>query len=416
ERMRTKLFFAILFFGCVSIFSQWEKQTTFSGAGCTVDAKDSNFAVFASGANVYYTINGGVSWIQKNFTHAICLSAIDESNIWIVTGLGHLCKTDTSLSTVQQFYDLTKINFFNYIEMFDTNNGIAMGDKYSPVKAVFIQTTNGGTNWNVVSGSDLDSMWSGDLWRRIDFVNMNVGYFARSISGKSLKILKSTNGGTSWNETSFNKNAHIIKFYNEDIGFAYVTGKVYRTTTGGTSWDEFSISSATGWGNDIEFLPGDSTKVWLLTEDKVFFSSNFGNSWSQVQVDTEPIVARDIIFVDENNGWLLCDGKIYHTTTGGLSNIKNQTAEIPTVYSLEQNYPNPFNPTTTIKYQLPESGFVSLKIYDMLGREITELVNQFQPAGTYSVNFDANNLASGIYFYRIEANNFVNVKKMVLMK
>jgi hypothetical protein len=88
----------------------------------------------------------------------------------------------------------------------------------------------------------------------------------------------------------------------------------------------------------------------------------------------------------------------------------------PTSYSLAQNYPNPFNPVTTIKYQLPVSGRVSLKVYNILGKEIATLVDEEKSAGTYSVTFDAGKLSSGIYFYRIQAGNFVQAKKMILLK
>lgn len=89
---------------------------------------------------------------------------------------------------------------------------------------------------------------------------------------------------------------------------------------------------------------------------------------------------------------------------------------LPEVYELSQNYPNPFNPTTTIKFQLPSSGVVTLKIYDILGREVTTLVDEFKTEGTYEANFNALSLASGVYLYRINVNDYVDVKKMMLLK
>ncbi len=85
-------------------------------------------------------------------------------------------------------------------------------------------------------------------------------------------------------------------------------------------------------------------------------------------------------------------------------------------FQLSQNYPNPFNPSTVIKYQIPELSFVTLKVYDVLGSEILTLVNEEIPAGSYEVEFDGTGLPSGIYFYRLQAGNFVETKKMVLMK
>jgi hypothetical protein len=87
-----------------------------------------------------------------------------------------------------------------------------------------------------------------------------------------------------------------------------------------------------------------------------------------------------------------------------------------TTYTLEQNYPNPFNPTTVINYQIPKDGLVTLKVYDVLGREIITLVNEDKKAGSYNYKFDASKLSSGVYFYKITANDFVQSKKMILLK
>jgi hypothetical protein len=94
----------------------------------------------------------------------------------------------------------------------------------------------------------------------------------------------------------------------------------------------------------------------------------------------------------------------------------NINSNIPDKYDLFQNYPNPFNPVTTIKYAIPKSGIVTIIIYDITGREIQKLVNEQKQAGYYSVMFDGSNLSSGIYFYQIQTNDFVQVKKMVLIK
>lgn len=98
------------------------------------------------------------------------------------------------------------------------------------------------------------------------------------------------------------------------------------------------------------------------------------------------------------------------------SAVSNITTEIPKTFSLSQNYPNPFNPVTMIKFALPKASFVTLKVYDMLGREVAELVNGQKSAGQYIVDFNASSLTSGIYFYRLETNGFVDVKRMVVLK
>src|SRR5690606_328053 len=90
--------------------------------------------------------------------------------------------------------------------------------------------------------------------------------------------------------------------------------------------------------------------------------------------------------------------------------------QLPDSYSLEQNYPNPFNPATTIRYSIPEENPVTIKVYNTLGEQVLTLVNEVQSAGVYQVTFNLVNLASGVYFYRIEAGSFVQVKKMILNK
>jgi hypothetical protein len=95
---------------------------------------------------------------------------------------------------------------------------------------------------------------------------------------------------------------------------------------------------------------------------------------------------------------------------------ETRTGEIPREYSLEQNYPNPFNPSTIIRFSLPRSGHVTLKVYDLLGREVETLVDGQRPAGSYNVEWTPNGLASGVYFYRIQAGAFSDVKRLVLLK
>jgi len=99
-----------------------------------------------------------------------------------------------------------------------------------------------------------------------------------------------------------------------------------------------------------------------------------------------------------------------------LTLVKYIKEVIPNEYILLQNYPNPFNPSTTIRYSIPKESFVTIKVYDIIGREITTIVNERKPAGNYSFNFNASNFSSGVYFYRMQAGGFTETKKFILIK
>ena len=114
------------------------------------------------------------------------------------------------------------------------------------------------------------------------------------------------------------------------------------------------------------------------------------------------------------------------STTSGYSNVADAMIAatgveeidnlIPNSYKLSQNYPNPFNPTTNIEFSIPNSEYVSIKVYDVLGNVVADLANQNFAAGNYSVDFNASSLTSGIYIYSITAGNFISTKKMMLIK
>ncbi|HEY3250131.1 MAG TPA: SBBP repeat-containing protein, partial [Ignavibacteria bacterium] len=99
-----------------------------------------------------------------------------------------------------------------------------------------------------------------------------------------------------------------------------------------------------------------------------------------------------------------------------LVSVQGQNTNVPTEYALKQNYPNPFNPSTIIRYQLPKDAFVSVKVYDLLGKEVAKLVDETKDAGYYEIVFDAASLTSGLYFYKMQAGDFVTVRKMVVVR
>ncbi len=151
----------------------------------------------------------------------------------------------------------------------------------------------------------------------------------------------------------------------------------------------------------------NNTKYWLTRpggEDKILLSGN-GNLFIGSS-------QNDVLFVEAQSA-IPIPCEFYKQ---GEGEMENNYTNIPTEYVLEQNQPNPFNPVTQIKFSIPEAGYVTLKIYDVLGREVSELVNGWKEAGTYDVVWDASRFSSGVYFYKLQAGNFISVKKMLLAK
>jgi len=166
---------------------------------------------------------------------------------------------------------------------------------------------------------------------------------------------------------------------------------------------------------------GEITPVDYQSDKRIVMGSGAGNL-SVAPGDTQTVVICQLIAQGINNKNSVTKLKQLSQTAINFYNsnytigVQNISTEIPGRFSLFQNYPNPFNPVTNIRYQLSNSGFVTLKIYDAMGKEVETLVNEKQQAGTYEANFNAANYPSGIYFYKLETNNFSETKKMILVK
>jgi len=199
--------------------------------------------------------------------------------------------------------------------------------------------------------------------------------------------------------------------------------------------DSLAALLALSNGGSVRFrieLIDEQTSEVLGTFDDVTYTSENIIPYENIayQVNTEGIGSRSCrlrLVTDDNLVFDYSLIKSYNNESmmykKGLVQRKLEGQEVIKTYELEQNYPNPFNPVTTIKYQLPKDGMVTLKVYDILGAEVATLVNEEKTAGRYEINFDASghsgnvrNLASGVYIYRLNVNDFVNVKKMVLLK
>jgi len=145
----------------------------------------------------------------------------------------------------------------------------------------------------------------------------------------------------------------------------------------------------------------------------IYFTTDGGTSWTYAGLDsltvTQLISYGDTTYVSTTNG-------LYIVTRNSVGTGVRASTALPEVFTLDQNYPNPFNPTTSIRFTIGNAQFVSLKIYDVLGREVSTLINGKLNPGSYTLPWNASNFSSGVYFYRLKTGNFVETKKMVLMK
>jgi len=161
----------------------------------------------------------------------------------------------------------------------------------------------------------------------------------------------------------------------------------------------------------LEYSSMGNTGPWTLIKDSIKNSGKY--QW---------IVPNSIASSNCFIRYTIYNSSVSYTTTNlnpfmiGIILGTNSNEEIILAYKLEQNYPNPFNPVTKINYALPKSGFVMLRVYDVLGSEVANPVNENKVAGNYSVDFNASGLPSGIYFYKLEVNGFSETRKMSLIK
>jgi hypothetical protein len=241
----------------------------------------------------------------------------------------------------------------------------------------------------------------------------------------------------------------VIITWNE-LGFGLPDANLYAqrvNAVGTTQWATNGVGVCLAAGN--QGLPqltsdgnGGAVITWIdsRADDNDIYAQRIDSGgsalWTNngVAISTAPHSQTDpVILNDGNNGFILAwaDIRSYlngfphdiyaqrvnsNGTLGGVTGVNENVHSLPAAFTITQNYPNPFNPNTTIKYQIPQNCFVSLKVYDILGNEIKTLVNDEKPAGNYELTFNATNFPSGVYFYRLQAGSFVETKKMILLK
>ena len=237
-------------------------------------------------------------------------------------------------------------------------------------------------------------------------------------------IFLSTNNGDSWLVKNNGLTGLTIwglaslVMNNTDYVFTLVTeGKIFRSTNNGDNW--IDITSKFNNHGILGMVINTNNRIFAAGEG-VFNSTDYGENWYELNSGLDTTNTVGAIGINLNDYVYLAAFYIYRSVNSTTS-TENEIGDIPSTFSLSQNYPNPFNPTTTITYQIPQTEFVSLKVYDILGREVATLVNEEKPAGIYEFQFSSHsgegrNLTSGIYFYQLKTDNYVETKKMILLR
>lgn len=291
--------------------------------------------------------------------------------------------------------------------------------------STILKTTNGGNSWSAQSCPFPDITLTG-----ISFVGTK-GYI--TVAAGETNLLVSENGNIwvdsktrqsgnlmSWSISTFVENKGYMAGY-EDMGALQFKPIIFRSADNGQNWQEFSLPSK-GQLYDVAVMPNNSNKACAVgryvndpvhgNEGLIMRTIDGGVTWTE-----EPLGTNEFTGVFSTNTSFYVIGKngviLKADNTVGISNVN---LEVPIGYTLSQNFPNPFNPETNIKFSISQSGNVKLTVFDITGKEVESLVNEKLSAGTYAYNFNASNLPSGTYFYKIETDNFVETKKMVLIK
>ena len=396
-------------------------------------------AIVGTGTSIYKTTNSGLNWSIDTTVYAGKFYFVNSGMGMTVNTQGYAVYRTTNGG--QTWTDKTTTGFndkYYDLKFIDAQTGIVAGYNTTSGNMVIKLTTNGGDNWQRITNNTTGGT------RACEMIDLNTFYVG------SDNIYKTTDGGGNWvkqtNYYSGGFNFFFIRFINSNTGFAggreytYPTypGILYKTTNGGLNW----VNVYT----DNLFFPVSiniiSNKMYLTffgainsaNIGKISVSTDSGISWNK-QYESNNGALNSVSFCDSIHG-LVCGEQeliLFTYPPGTITAAKNISADVPKKFELMQNYPNPFNPTTVIKYSIPSrdlsspnapgGDLVTLKVYDILGREVKTLVNEKQNAGTYEITFDGSKLSSGIYFYTLtvgdspgRAGEFRETKKMLLIK
>ncbi len=345
------------------------------------------------------------------------------------------------------FEEIMLPSYENFNKMFATNDALFV---YGYTPGLF-RSTNEGTSWENVSVNLPENFNIGE------FTNNESTIFISGSGQDGNYLYISTDNGNNWNGNLVGQN--YISTISEDDGkiLAMTSEQILVSDDIGTSWNELDITGLPqGYQFSDGFISGNTVFVIVsdFTNYQVYYTDNLGSNWNLVSginnYSTLSKIGDNIlagtesgVFISYDNGknffefneGLTPNIEINHIASSGkyflagtiwnavwfrslndVTSINSENDISLHDFQLSQNYPNPFNPTTSINYSIPFSDFVNLKVYDVLGNEVSTIINEYQPIGNYKVEFDASQLTSGVYFYKLTLGNKVITNKMLLLK
>ncbi len=445
ESNETKIF-AATWMGVGGVFVSADSGNTWTALNGLQDSlltaifvKDQNVLVATSLNKVYGSTDNGKNWALINIggitSDFIVGFAQDGVNIFAATWGGGVLKSTDYAKTWIPVNNGLGISFINSIAAQDSIL-LAGGSE----GAIF-RSTNYGGSWTLVdnetghigfgflfqdlliyAATGTDIYFSSDEGLNWNSMGLKkVAQLGQSVNDvKVIKpyvfagtgvagVFRTSNSGQTWIHSTQSFPVVTMAVIDTFL-FAGTDNGAYRSTDYGQHWTSIDLS-----GSFIHKLVPYKSYLFACTSQGLYFSTDKGDTWenksSQLNPDIESILILDsTILAGARNGiWARQLSQIVTKVEEGKDIMVNN-------FTLEQNYPNPFNPGTTISYSIPSSSLVQIKIFNVLGQEISMLVNEEKPTGTYEVNFNASNLPSGVYLYKLQAGNYIETKKMILIK
>lgn len=375
------------------------------------------------------TTNKGQSWNEQNtgtFDNIFNIFFLNERLGWALSWMvipdsamytGTIIHTTTNGGNSWQKSKFERSDhYLKVIYFLDSLNGFTSG-----APSGMFKTVDGGNRWNL---AQIDSS-SGFILpiESIKFLNSLTGYACGGVRDFAGTVWKTSNGGSSWRTNIVGPEPLTDLYLNNAlkvicVGGDFEYGSSYvKTTNSGAVWF-YDTLGVFGVARAIDFRT--PSEGWISIGEKFSVTKDTGNTFNSIYTP-DSIRLNDLCFTDSLNGWAVgyygSILKYVYSPTG----IKNLSDDIKTEnFILYQNYPNPFNPNTIIRFDLAKRNVVSLKVYDLIGKEVADLVkgkfNSGFEAGAYSAEFSGNNLPSGVYFYKLKVGENSQIRKMILIK